>query len=79
MPFTHNAAERDIRMLKVKTKISGCFRKVHAAEGFSKIRGFVSTVRKQGSSMFGGLEIHRDRTRLDPQRPRPGYGLKTRL
>ena len=55
MPFTHNAAERDIRVLKVKMKISGCFRKIHAAEGFSKIRGFISTARKQGASRFGVL------------------------
>ena len=54
-PFTHNAAERDIRMLKVKRKISGCFRKIHAAEGFSKICGFISTVRKQDVSVFGVL------------------------
>ena len=42
-------------MLKVKMKISGCFRKIHAAEGSSKICGLISTVRKQGASVFAVL------------------------
>ena len=56
MPFTHNAAERDIRMLKVKMKLSECIRKIHAAERFSKIRGFISTAREPGASAFGVLK-----------------------
>ena len=52
VPFANNGAERDIRMFKIKMKISGCFRKIHTTEGFSKIRGFISTARKQGVSVF---------------------------
>ena len=79
MPFTHNGAERDIRMLKVKMKISSCFRKIHAAEGSSKIRCFISTVRKQGVSVFGVLRSTVIGPVWIPKRTHPGYGLKTRL
>ena len=66
VPFTNNLGEQDIRMMKLKQKISGCFRALKGGERFCRIRSYVSTARKQGWHILTAMS---DAMRGSPQLP----------
>jgi transposase len=56
IPFDNNQAERDVRMVKVKQKISGTFRSTDGAEWFARIRGYISTIKKKKLGILSCLK-----------------------
>ena len=56
LPFDNNQAERDLRMVKIRQKVSGCFRAPTGSAAFGRLRGHLSTLRRQGVALLTALE-----------------------
>jgi transposase len=71
VPFDNNLAERAVRMVTVKQKVSGGFRTAEGAQGFARIRGCVSTARTNAVNVFTAIREAFAGCPLIPAAPSP--------
>ena len=57
VPITNNRAERDLRMSKVKQKVSGCFRKAEFAQAYCRISSYLQTMANQGYNSLVAIQM----------------------
>ncbi len=57
VPFTNNLAERDLRMPKLKQKVSGCYRRLAGAQAYCSIRSYIGTLQKQSKDLIPALTM----------------------
>jgi len=57
VPFTNNRAERDLRMSKVKQKVSGCFRKIIYAKAYCRISSYIQTMANKGYNPLVAIQM----------------------
>ena len=57
VPFTNNRAERDLRMSKVKQKVSGCFRKAEFAQAYCRISSYLQTMANRGVNPLVAIQM----------------------
>ena len=57
VPFTNNRAERDLRMAKVKQKISGCFRRKQYAQAYCRISSYLQNMASQGINPLVAIQL----------------------
>ena len=54
--FTNNAAEREIRNVKIKSKVQGAFRSDLGSEIYCRVRGYIATLKKNGQNQYEVLK-----------------------
>ena len=57
VPFDNNQAEQDFRMVKIRTKVSGCFRSLKGVGDYLKIMSYVGTAKKQGINPYEAIRL----------------------
>src|SRR5271165_7030030 len=65
VPFTNNLAEQDLRMMKVKIKISGGFRTLQGAADFASLRSVISSARKHSLNILKALTLGPERLAVE--------------